>query len=427
VSTAERIVAALAEEQQRHDRGDLFARPSITWARELGFITEPIPDRDPWVHHDVLAIVGYQGAEISEDARQAGGQTSPGLIPSTSGAGPDAGATLAPSRVDLVKLIREGIPEREYLPGGEGWLVRGKRYLVYASGGVGKSLGLLVVAVEAAVRGTHVAILDLENGADEYARRLETIIAGREEVATACAERLRYFEYPPLSLAWSEQEWIAALGDSEIVVFDSSRISLSSVGLSEDVNDDYAKFINRLVTPLSHAGVTTVILDNSGHEGGHPRGASAKVDLNEIVYELRAASPFEIEQTGELAWRCTRQRFSGIPRTMRQRLGGGIYEVPQPEDASETVNGRFRPTFLMERVSRYIENFPGRSQRALREAGLGKRTETVTQALRVLVDEGYVSEDTGGKSRTSRAYRSLTPYRRDNDAQSGADEGDEEE
>jgi DNA-binding transcriptional ArsR family regulator len=96
---------------------------------------------------------------------------------------------------------------------------------------------------------------------------------------------------------------------------------------------------------------------------------------------------------------------------MSQRLGGGTYEPPRPSEEQAAADG-FRPTVLMEKVSRYIEAFPGRNQRAIREAGLGKRTETVIQALRILVDEGFVEEAREG---TSNIYRSLDPYRRAED------------
>jgi hypothetical protein len=46
-------------------------------------------------------------------------------------AGPEGGGVaeaLAAARVDLVQLIRDGIPEREFVPGGDGWLIAGKRY-----------------------------------------------------------------------------------------------------------------------------------------------------------------------------------------------------------------------------------------------------------------------------------------------------------
>jgi integrase len=47
---------------------------------------------------------------------------------------------LSEFRVDLIQRIREGIPEREFVPGCESWLIRGKRYLSPASAGEGKSL-----------------------------------------------------------------------------------------------------------------------------------------------------------------------------------------------------------------------------------------------------------------------------------------------
>src|SRR2546423_4576178 len=56
--------------------------------------------------------------------------------------------SLASARVDLIELIREGVPEREFVSGGEPWLMRGKRYLAVAGAGTGKTLGAQVVAVE---------------------------------------------------------------------------------------------------------------------------------------------------------------------------------------------------------------------------------------------------------------------------------------
>ena len=81
--------------------------------------------------------------------------------------------------------------------------------------------------------------------------------------------------------------------------------------------------------PLSKAGRTTVILDNTGHEGDHPRGASAKRDLNEVLFSMTAPEEFDLESEGRLIWRRTRQRFAGaIPKALEQRIGGGMYGLP---------------------------------------------------------------------------------------------------
>jgi hypothetical protein len=65
-------------------------------------------------------------------------ESSNGPEPTPHGSVADA---LSSSRVDLIALIREGIPAPEYVLGGEGWLRKGKRYLFFAPAGNVKTLG----------------------------------------------------------------------------------------------------------------------------------------------------------------------------------------------------------------------------------------------------------------------------------------------
>jgi len=323
---------------------------------------------------------------------------------------------LSSSRVDLVSLIRDGIPEREYVPGGDGWLLKRKRYLVYSPAGVGKSLGFEIVAVEIVRKGGTVAIIDVENGAEEYARRLELILDDDENLASACSERPRYYEYPMLSLEWSSSDWAETLADCDVVIFDSSRQVLSTLGLAEDGNDDYSRFMARMVMPLSKAGQTTVILDNTGHDGDRPRGASAKSQLNEVSYALSAPDgDLDPETERRLVWRRTRGRFaSAVPKALAQRIGGGVHTPPEPlEDHDERGSQDFRPTGYMERVSRYIEANGGCSQNAIVNNVEGKKKHLV-QALDRLEDEGYIHRPDG--SNNSKLHRSITPYREADDA-----------
>lgn len=328
-----------------------------------------------------------------------------------------SGDLLSEFRVDLVERIQKGIPEREYVPGCDGWLIRGKRYLLFASAGVGKSLGALVVAVEVVAQGGRVVVLDVENGGDEYARRLEDVLSTRDDtVAEACRERLRYYEFPTLSLDWTPEEWARSIGGADLVIFDSSRMALSSVGLSEDANDDYAEFTNKLVVPLARAESTTLILDNVGHgDGGHPRGASAKGDLNEVVFELTAVEPFDGDTRGKVVWRRRRQRFSGVPVSMEQVLGGGAFELPNPlAQEQEREEGRFRPTHLMEQVSKAIELEPGCSTNFIKDGVKGKG-EYVLDAIRILIEEGFIRREPG--ARKSQCHYSVAPYREAEDQQ----------
>src|SRR5436305_272675 len=114
-------------------------------------------------------------------------------------------------RVWLVRRFDEGIPAIDYLPASEGLLIRGKRHLLPAPRKTGKSLAMLVHWTAMVLDGATVIILDRENGADEYARRLATIASAwsLDEAQRRRLDRhLRYFEFPKLrrsdgsDLAW---------------------------------------------------------------------------------------------------------------------------------------------------------------------------------------------------------------------------------
>jgi hypothetical protein len=72
----------------------------------------------------------------------------------------------------------------------------------------------------------------------------------------------------------------------------------------------------------------------------------------------------------------------------------------------------FRPTVLMERVSRHLESAPDANLRAVRTA-IGSKAEYVDLALARLVEEGFVTTAPGPRNAT--LHRSVKPYRDDSD------------
>jgi AAA domain len=317
---------------------------------------------------------------------------------------------LETARVDLVELIRTGIPEREYVAG-TCFLIRGKRHLFPAPAGDGKSLAALVVAVDVVEAGGTVVILDVENGQDEYARRLEDVLAARDDqegtLAAACVERLRYHAFPALRMTWAAEDWASAVAGADLVVFDSSRLVLSGAGLAEDKSDDYATFANGLLVPLSRAGVATVVLDNTGHqERDRARGTKAKDDLNEVVYTVKIGKPFDRDRSGHVRLVRGRTRFPDLPGELHVPLGGGTYGPAVEAEPARDSTG-FRPTGQMERASRAIERQPGLSKHAVETLVPGK-TDYVRLALELLVTEGYVRADSDGQAMR---HHSIHPYR----------------
>lgn len=326
---------------------------------------------------------------------------------------------LAAARVDLVARIGAGIPERRWVPGGEPWLLAGKRYLLPAPAGTGKSLLAVVVGVEVVAAGGTVAVLDVENGADEYARRLADVLEAREDgdqLADACSARFLYYDWPALRVDWDGEEWAAAHAGVDLAVFDSSRMMLSAAGLAEDSNDDYSTFVNGLLVPLARAGVATVVLDNTGHDGERARGASAKGDLNEAVYVVETGEPFDREQAGHLRLVRKRTRFSELPAELRVPIGDGAYGPVEEVEPAPDADG-FRPTTLMERISEAVEQEPGMGKNDLRRAVTGKN-DAKDLALRLLVAEGYLRVEQEGQARRHYGVRL---YRRLDDPKAGSD------
>src|SRR3954452_25420480 len=91
------------------------------------------------------------GADLERLVSATNGHASatPGTTPSSA---------LADARVDLLDLIDRGLPEREFVPGTL-FLIKGKRYLVPACAGAGKSIAFETVAVDIAIAGGTVAII----------------------------------------------------------------------------------------------------------------------------------------------------------------------------------------------------------------------------------------------------------------------------
>jgi hypothetical protein len=324
------------------------------------------------------------------------------------------------AQVDVIGMIRAGIPAREFVAGTAGAFPKGKRCHVTAEKKTGKSISIAVAtAVEIVAAGGSVAVLDRENGADEYARRTDSVLVARDAddaFREQVRQRLRYYAWPALSLAWREDpDYPAALGESEVVIFDSSRQHLTPLGLDENSAGDWSQFSDGLIDPLMQAGKTTIVLDNAGHlEKDRARGTTAKEDLADLAFTMKVIAPFSLSVAGRIHLRCIASRIGEltIGDTWQMELGAGHYGSWQqlgrerPEHRSS-----FRPTNIMEKVSRTVEQTPGLSKTAIRGA-VPHKNEHVDLALGLLVSEGFLVIEKDGQARL---HRSARPYREADD------------
>jgi hypothetical protein len=312
------------------------------------------------------------------------------------------GDVLEAARVNLVALMRDGIPPRTYVPGCRGMLVASKRHHVAAERKTGKSLAFGVVqAVNTIEAGGTVVVLDRENGADEYARRLDDVLKARSaspELIAAVEERFRYYAWPNMNLAWGKNAaYPEAFAGVDLVIFDSSRKFLTNVGLKEDLSDDYSRFTDDLIDPLSRNGIAVLILDNTGHDAkDRARGSSAKGDLADITFTLKMKADFNRDQAGRLELACRESRFGDVHGTWTMELGGGAYGYwERPEEDGREV-------FRLALIDVLLEQAPLGRDRLLK-AARAKGAAGTEEVLRSWLSD-LASDPTSGIQRTSQGY-----------------------
>jgi hypothetical protein len=322
-----------------------------------------------------------------------------GPPPSSNGTAPLA-RRLADARVDLLDHLDGNTLEREWLPHSDRMLARGARHHVAAPLKSGKSLGFLAHAVDMVIANARVVILDRENGADEYARRLRDILADRPEAARdAIRERLAYYAWPAIKLA-DGQQLAAVLDGTDIVILDSTRTFLSALSLDENASDDFATFATAIVEPLFRVGIATVQLDNTGHDNtSRARGSSSKGDLADVLYSLKTAAPFDEQRRGRLRLVRAHSRFGDVAPSFTMELGAGHFGTFTTEESDGAAG--FRPTALMSRVAAVIDETPGLSRNAIRQSVKGKN-DVIDLAIERLAAEGNVQIKREGQ--TNRHY-----------------------
>lgn len=325
------IVVADNDEPGRAHAADVVRRLTGS-ARSLRALTPSPAHKD--VSEHLRAGLGLDRLEaVEEGARADDTSADDGRTPPS-----DLAARLQASRVDLVNYVVPAEPP--YLPGLERMMERGARALCAAPAKAGKSVAWLVAAVDIVLAGGTVVILDRENGATEYARRLADITAARGCTAAdlaALSSRLRYHAWPVLKL--SDKATIAdAFAGADLVIFDSSRKHTSALGLAEDKSDDYAKFTDAMLDPLARAGIATLVLDNTGwEEKGRPRGSTAKVDLVDVVLILEKVREFDRRHQGLLRLRIRDGRSGSLGGPWEMTIGGGAFGHWKPKTQEEAA------------------------------------------------------------------------------------------
>lgn len=343
--------------------------------------------------------------------------------------GEDQAVTLVGStwqRTDLAEIVgglvdgtlERPVPTVGRFQGGEvGLFYAGRVNGLYGEPGKGKTWIALCCAAEQLALGMTVAWIDLEEPAVGLVGRLLDLGVDPEAIVERFAH---YAPEEPIVRAYGLAEDLAEL-DPALVVIDSTGEALALEGAGPNNDDEVATWFRTWPRWIAnHTGACVVVIDHvvkdEGARGLWPGGSQRKkAAINGAAFMASPIHELGRGVQGRLKLVASKDR-NGHHRGA-SKVGEFVFDARGDHSAwwieatVGTSEGRpFRPTVLMERVSRWLEEHEApASKRAIRD-GVHGNHDAREVAIDRLVEEGYVRRWVEGQLHLHehvRAYRKL--------------------
>jgi hypothetical protein len=237
------------------------------------------------------------------------------------------------ARTLLGEVAKNGIsrPE-EYIPG---MLLKGQAHHFYGPADCGKSWLALWASAESILSGRPVIYFDLENGPEVVKERMVDALDVSLEALDA---HMYYYPRVDLSTDRESREWYNGLLDTfteqGLIVFDSWLGFLSLSGLAEDSNDDLEKWAKTFLNAAMSRKWTVLLLDHTGHNGDHARGASRKSQVVQVQYQVKKKAPFDRTSVGTLELERKKDRLAWLPEKVSVQLGNTPFAFERQYDST---------------------------------------------------------------------------------------------
>ena len=337
-----------------------------------------------------------------------------------------------PFYTDIAAMLDGTLPEPptpEVLSRSDGrsMFYKGEVNLVFGDPEHGKTWLILAACAEVLIDGGRVIYVDLDhNGAVAIVSRL--LLLGAPAEVLRDPDRFRHCEPTEVAAVGRVvadcQQW-----GPDVVVIDSTGELIPLGGGSSDSADDFTDMHNRMLQPLADTGAATLLADHpaKNHESRKigPGGSMAKRrTVGGSSIRVVRVRPFTKRDGGKAKLWVNKDRHGGLrdycpppaPGKEEQLAGTFVLGVAGADGlASWRVNAEpldgtavpFRPTTLMEKVSRAVEEKPGQLNKTeAAQAAHGKKAWAL-QAVEILDDEGYLSKSTDKPP----LYTSIKAYR----------------
>jgi AAA domain len=307
-----------------------------------------------------------------------------------------------------------------------GLVYPGRRHVFSGEPETLKTWAALCLVVEQLHSDQVVIWVDFEMGARELLARLRALGVADKEL-----ERFVYLApSEPMTDARVRADVEALLDDRRpsLAIFDAFTGALELHGLDPDKGVQVERFYRTIVQPFQDGGAAAVLLDhvtkNKDARGKYSIASERKLGGADVHLGFESVVPFGRGAKGLAKIATHKDRPGHLPRPKAAELelasdpetGAVTWQFRLGEAGPATGELAFRPTVLMERVSRYVEarveeELPSRNK--VEENVAGKR-DYVRQAMDLLLADGYLQEVEGARS--ARLLRSVKPFREGDDA-----------
>jgi hypothetical protein len=302
---------------------------------------------------------------------------------------------------------------------GKGLFYPGKTHTVVSETEAGKTWFALAAAIHEMAVGCHVFYIDFEDDQGSVGGRLLNLGVDPEAI-------LGLFHYirpeHPLQGTHLDAlcEELAHYGPS-LAMLDGITEAMNMHGLNPIDNVDISTFNRRVNMPLTASGAAQASFDHVTKDresrGRYAIGGVHKLNIvSGAGYTLENRQPFGIGVTGRSTLKIANDRPGQLRRHAVDKWYGDLVlasnadgtaevsiESPQERVAEHETAPPFRPTNLMEKISKYLEaEGEADSQNQILKDVPGNRDGKIA-ALRILKEEGYVTP--------TKPYESLKPYR----------------
>lgn len=335
---------------------------------------------------------------------------------------------------------------------GQGLFYRGAVNDLHGEPGCGKSMIAQIAAAQELRQGHDVIYIDYEDSARNVVKRLLLLgVTGEQIVAHFHYVRPSAKPSSPTSLGgW--RETLDYADTATLAVIDGVTSCLAYAGLDSNSGDDIATWYNTMPRLISACGPAVVLIDHvvksKDNRGRYAGGSMQKLALIDgISYSVDMTKPVgkgvrgvvviksgkdrisEIEEHCAVSWDSNGSHLREAARIQINSTDPKLMRVTiarpnmMPSEDRQAKRDDFRPTGLMERISRMLEDSleePNQSElfKALKEDGSGARTAIMSRAVSLLLQEGFVSNRSGRNNRS--IFKSVRPYRQIDDPKSDA-------